>query len=292
MSPPTRHFHRAFGLRIASSSTLAPYFEEVGEPLDGDIDLRVEAGEGGLRTPESLEMEWPGLVRVHAQAGRRIWVTPVGRLSERAVAEMICGPVIAVALAQRGLFVLHGSAVEIGGRVVAMCGHSGAGKSTMAAMFAAVGARSFSDDVTPLATDADAAGVEAVAGPTLAKLAAIPPAARPFLRELGAEALGEKTLCAWVNAALPGERAPLAAVLLVEDAPEVSLVPLRGQEALSELLRFSFCLTTGGARRQAQHLQAAAHIAAQVPVMRWQRSRSFAGAAGGVEAVVRKFAAG
>jgi hypothetical protein len=283
MPPVTSYHHRAFGLDIASALALAPYFVQVRDEPGGEPDLRVEVGPSSPHTADSLDLEWPGLVRLHVQGGRRLWVEDIGGVGARGLAEMVCGPGIALALSQRGWFVLHGSACEVGGRLVAVCGHSGAGKSTMAAMFAAAGARAFADDIVPLMVEH--ASVVGVAGPTLAKLGPVPREATPFLREVGPEAIGAKTLCAWRHAAAPGDRAGLAAVFVLEDAEVVDLTPLRGQEAVRELLRHSFCLTTAGVRRQAGQLQAAVAVAAAVPVIRLARVRTIAGAAEAVVAV-------
>lgn len=56
----------------------------------------------------------------------------------------------AMLLALRGLIPIHGTALEIDGRAVLLCGRSGAGKSTMAAHLLALGARLISDDLSVL----------------------------------------------------------------------------------------------------------------------------------------------
>ena len=56
----------------------------------------------------------------------------------------------ALLLAWRGQIPLHGTAVEIGGKAVLICGQSGAGKSTLAAGLIALGAKLISDDLSVL----------------------------------------------------------------------------------------------------------------------------------------------
>jgi hypothetical protein len=63
------------------------------------------------------------------------------------LASLFMGSVLAVALALKGCCVLHGSAVEVGGRALAFVGASGMGKTTVAAMFCVAGARLVTDDV-------------------------------------------------------------------------------------------------------------------------------------------------
>ena len=60
------------------------------------------------------------------------------------------GTLTAFLLAGRGCIPLHGSAVEIEGRAVLICGPAGAGKSTLAAGLIALGARLISDDLSIL----------------------------------------------------------------------------------------------------------------------------------------------
>lgn len=50
-------------------------------------------------------------------------------------------------LPQRGLMVLHGSAVLLGDRAIALAGASGAGKSTTAAVLCSLGGRLICDDL-------------------------------------------------------------------------------------------------------------------------------------------------
>ena len=76
---------------------------------------------------------------------------------------IIAGTVTAFILAMGGWYVLHGSAVEVGGRALAFVGSSGQGKSTMAAMFCAAGAPLVTDDILPLEFETSpATAVEAV----------------------------------------------------------------------------------------------------------------------------------
>lgn len=63
---------------------------------------------------------------------------------------LLGGTVLSFILAARGRCVLHGSAVEVDGRAVGFVGASGQGKSTVAAIMCASGAKLVTDDVLPI----------------------------------------------------------------------------------------------------------------------------------------------
>jgi hypothetical protein len=75
---------------------------------------------------------------------------------------VIPGSVTAFLLSMRGQTVLHGSAVDVGGRALGFVGKSGQGKSTMAAVFCSVGATLITDDVLPLDFGRSEGGVDVI----------------------------------------------------------------------------------------------------------------------------------
>lgn len=86
--------------------------------------------------------------------GREIIVTPLND-DERLISLYIVGTVMSILLYQRGLFVLHGSAVEFDGSAIAFVGKSGWGKSTIAAALHAKGHRIITDDVVAISTETE-----------------------------------------------------------------------------------------------------------------------------------------
>jgi hypothetical protein len=77
----------------------------------------------------------------------RIRLTPVAGTAHDLLSTFAQGAVLATLLSLKGACVLHASAVEIGGKAVALVGPSGAGKSTLAAFCCAAGARLLTDDL-------------------------------------------------------------------------------------------------------------------------------------------------
>jgi hypothetical protein len=101
-----------------------------------------------------LLLSVPGIARFLVRDGNEILVDiePGARDGDAAI--YLVGSAFGALLHQRGLTVLHASAVDVGGAAVAFCGAAGAGKSTLAA---ALGQRGFPllvDDVCAVARDA------------------------------------------------------------------------------------------------------------------------------------------
>jgi hypothetical protein len=74
----------------------------------------------------------------------------------------LTGPILSVLLHQRGLFVLHASAVVIDGAAVGFLGAKGDGKSTLAAHLQVQGHRLIGDDIVPV--DLQKSGAVIVSG--------------------------------------------------------------------------------------------------------------------------------
>lgn len=89
------------------------------------------------------------------QEGKQIIVSPMGNACEDKIRLYILGICMGALLMQRGILPLHGSAINIDGKVYAILGNSGAGKSTLAAAFLSKGYTLLSDDVIAVTVSAD-----------------------------------------------------------------------------------------------------------------------------------------
>jgi hypothetical protein len=78
--------------------------------------------------------------------GGTIVARPAPGGGEAMIPVLLAGNVLAIVLGLRGSFVLHASAVELGGAAIAFAGPSGAGKSTVAALLCAAGGAIVGDD--------------------------------------------------------------------------------------------------------------------------------------------------
>jgi hypothetical protein len=181
---------------------------------------------------------------------------------------IVGGSVLAHVLATEGEPCLHASAVETGGKVLAVPGLSGAGKTTLAAILCAAGARLVSDDVLRIRFAGE--GAECFLGTGVLRL-------RANAAELAARFDGiERHMSAdeRICIAPPRPRSspiPLGAILLPRpsrDARRLDSRPLGPREALLELLRVPRLISWLGGPPIRDHFVAAARLANTVPVFR------------------------
>lgn len=154
------------------------------------------------------------------------------------------GAPLALLLATRGAYLLHASAIDIGGRAIALVGESGAGKSTLARAAAEAGFVRLADDQLPVRL-----GPEPAALPHFPQLK-LPPAA-------------------WYPEAAPREL-PIGAVVAFRHAPDqrTTLVRrLEGAAACLELVRATVAARLFGPEALARHLAAAAAAADRLAVL-------------------------
>jgi hypothetical protein len=183
----------------------------------------------------------------------------------------LLGPVLGFALRLRGIPCLHASAVEVGGRAVALLGGAAAGKSTTAAAFARLGYPVLTDDVAPILERNDALHIQ----PAYAQLRLWPDSAALLF---GSEDALPRLTPTWSKRALDlqghghafrGEPLPLAAIYLLGNrtpAGEVRIEPLSAREALRTLLAHSYVGYLLDRSLREREFASFARIAAGIPV--------------------------
>ena len=152
----------AYGLRIHAEIAcpeLMPHPQPTGNP---DVTIHLLPPVHTLS--ESLENGYfevkPGLFRLAVQEvgqyrienGSHIYVEPLAGVPVERVRLFLLGSSMGAWLYQRGLFPLHGSAVETPWGAMIFVGQQGAGKSTLAAQFHRKSYRLLSDDVCAVET--------------------------------------------------------------------------------------------------------------------------------------------
>jgi hypothetical protein len=121
--------------------------------------------------------------------GARFWIAPGGEAIERVARgdldargslERAIGAPLALALAVRGVYLLHASALRLDRRVIALAADSGVGKSTLAAAVErapGLGLRRVADDILPVRLGAASAALPHFPQLKLAAADGYPPAA-------------------------------------------------------------------------------------------------------------------
>lgn len=150
--------YRAFGLDIASDIELPELVEAPGACADLEIRL-VDTGrtfpppgaEGEFRFgDDECFLLYPQIGAFRVLPPSRIEVEPVPGVDPALLCFPLLGPVIALLLQARGAFLLHGSALNVGGKAVCFLGDKGAGKSTTAGAFLRAGHSLLTDDIVAI----------------------------------------------------------------------------------------------------------------------------------------------
>lgn len=106
-------------------------------------------------SPAQAHLTWGGVGDLLIEQGRRIVVVPGSGAADDALRLFVLGAGLGVLLHQRGLLILHGSAVAIQDRIVGFIGAKGAGKSTTAAILQQRGHPLVADELLVLRFDAE-----------------------------------------------------------------------------------------------------------------------------------------
>jgi hypothetical protein len=246
----------------------SPYRDERGMPLVV-VSQAADDTLFRLRFADGAEFVIEGL-------GERVWATASGTLAQEDVVSYLLGTVLGFVLRLRGVTCLHGSAIALADRAVAIIGPSGAGKSTTAGAFARQGYAVLADDIVPLVER----GEEFLAQPGYPRLRLCPDALPP----LSALARGRPPL-----EPPPGGRRlhldltrngyrfqreplPLAAVYILgertpdPDAPCVEAVSAR--DRLLSLVANTYASPLLDGAMRAREFEVLARLAARVPVRR------------------------
>jgi hypothetical protein len=234
-------------------------------PDDGFRYWAVESG----RDRGRWTLRYAGICDATLDSGSRtITVHPASEADPELIPIFVEGNVLAHALAADGLLALHASAIEVGGRALAIVGPSGAGKSTLAALLCAAGARLVADDVLRV----DATGSGAVCYPGTCGLRLRP--AATSLRG-GIEAAAVEETADGRTRVLPTRRVDtpleLHAALVPEPSREAKGLYVRrlgAMEGLQELLRHPRLAAWRAPEPIARLFELTGDVAAALPVYR------------------------
>ncbi|MDX8526568.1 serine kinase [Mesorhizobium sp. MSK_1335] len=276
-----RHFYQAYGLVIGSEVALpeleptAPATPDL-EIAVGPVDFPGAASQGAAAfrfEPMRQYLAWQAVGTFMISGANRIDVDPAPGIDDPLLAFPLLGPVMALALHQRGLLVLHASAIAVGGESVIFMGDKGAGKSTTAGAMIRAGHRLLADDVVALDLSDPGRPMILPGFPQL-KLAADTAGAirleqadvRPQVHPQIDKAQHR------LRAGFAAEAVPVSRLYMLERGERAAISPLTGGAALPAIIRFSYVTRFG---RQAladdfaaAHLRQCARIAGRIGVSR------------------------
>jgi hypothetical protein len=184
--------------------------------------------------PGEIILRWPDIGAFRICAGKSIEAWSYAGVEERVLRLFTTGSVFAALLHQRGLAVLHGSVVNIGGQAVAFLGPKGAGKSSMAMALHHMGCPLLSDDLLAVQLDAEPLALPGFSQTklwpdSLANLGYQPDyyaRLRPELEKRGVK----------VDTLANSKALPLRHIFILQESDEIAIVPLNEREALFALL--------------------------------------------------------
>ena len=276
-----RRFYRAYGLTISSDVAL-PELERAA-PAAADVLIRVgpidlpkpslAAGAAFRFEPDRQYLAWHAVGAFLITDTRRIDVDPAPGIDDPLIAFPLLGPVMALLLHQRGLLVLHASAIAIGGKSAIFMGDKGAGKSTTAGALVRAGHGLLTDDVVALDLDSSNEPMIIPGFPQI-KLAADAAAAIPLKGvevrprvHPAIDKIQHRLLGGFSPAKVPATR-----IYILVRGEEAAISPLRGPAALTAIIKFSYVTRFGRLALAgdfvATHLQQCARLADHVGACR------------------------
>ncbi|HEY9632635.1 MAG TPA: hypothetical protein V6D14_04470 [Coleofasciculaceae cyanobacterium] len=272
--------YSTYGLRIKSFMPLP----ELLPATELEWDISIDVGSTDCIPVEVLGKQWylkitptqavlylPGLVTFVVCEGLRILIDAAPDADEDLVRAYLVGMVMGIVLFQRGLSVLHASAVEVNGCSVAFMGNSGQGKSSLAAALQRQGYALRNDDVTPVSLNGDLA----IAYPGFPQMklssesAAVLEYSPDLLFELNSleHKRGYRVIDTFTQTPLP-----LRCIYLLERGDDMQVTePLNPSEALMELISQSWP-TRLGQPGGSHHFLQCCDLAKRVPFYRLHRT--------------------
>jgi len=259
------------GAEVATDVTIVarPIVEEFSDPISPQRWVKID-------TDGSILLTIPGLVRFLVRHGKSVTVEILRDEVAQGWRLFLLGSVLSMLCHQRRLLPLHAATVKIGGRNIAIAGHSGMGKSTLAFSLMQRGHGLLSDDVTVLEVNSAQCGWIMPAFPRLklwydtCRALGVEPETLPRVRDdLPKVDYGRSIDFDYT----PG---PLDGIVILNEAAELKLVPEPKSHAVTAILGHV-------SRRRIGHLLGcdrslfaqAAMLSSKVEVLQLSRPKQF-----------------
>jgi hypothetical protein len=188
----------------------------------------------------------------------------------------ILSEALGIILYQRGLFLLHASAIKIGEQVVIFAGTPGAGKSTTAAAFAQYGYTVLADDMVAMSLDSSG---KAMVYPAFPQIKIWPSAVKglgynpsslpPLFSSSRKRVIRQKEN-------FPVDPFPLAHIFFLEDGANLKITQMAKTEAFFSLARF-FPLPSDLLQGTAleRHFQQCVQLTGEVDIWKVENPKNF-----------------
>lgn len=218
---------------------------------------------------------WKGIGAFLIRGGNEIIVDPDPKVGQQVLRLFLLGRVLGTLLHQRGLLVLHASAVATNGSAIAFMGGKGWGKSTLAGAMYEEGHSIVADDV--VAIRVDSSGIASVF-PGFPQLKLWPEAAAFLGHRVDALPRLHPEFEKRARATARGFSAaplPLKAIYVLDEGDRLEVTTLGPMEAFLELVRHSYAAklleATGTAE---QHFRHCDELVRSVAIHRLKRTSS------------------
>lgn len=273
--------YAAFGLCIHSDIELSGFASASGPP-DITIQqhaLRRQLNDGPVVQGEVVsgrikEAAWNLDLLFYIRNGEEVFYQSIEPIEPGMLRSFVQGALLAGVLRQRGLLVLHGSAVSDGERAIAFLGNSGWGKSTLSAYFCQRGYQLITDDIMVVVPGTEA--MSAIVPPGVKQVRLRPSAAQHLVEDFEALPLVTEVTQKRVHM-LDGEderSLPLAKLYVLErqTAEDNRIVPLAPRETAIHLIAHTHSTNWITAPSfVSRHLIQCAQLSRHTPVSRLER---------------------
>ncbi len=273
------HSYHAYGFGIHSEFCIPRLLEQ-----QGTFDIEIRSGKladffqplaNGKRSSKAIEPEiihaYENIASFIVRNGNEIIIDIHPNIDKRIIFMFLLGQVFGSLLHQRGLLVLHGSAVAACGGTVAFLGPSGSGKSTLTAALMAKGYSAVTDDLVAIDVKDDTP----IVYPAFPQLKLWPDAAETLGYDLSTLPNVRPNMSKRiVDSEFSSDPLQLKRIYLLEVGETISINQIPQRESMLELVRNSYAkkaLHVG--THISSHFARCAKVAKDIPICRLARPK-------------------
>lgn len=224
-------------------------------------------------TTEGIYLLWDDIGTFKISSGSEITVDSINDVDERELRKCILGPSLAILFFQRGLLVLHASAVNINNYAVAFVGYAGSGKSTLASYLNHNGHPIVTDDV--LVIHHDDPQPQVIPGFPQLKLSREVIKNTFQIKETSHFISKTNKMFIPANGFFNKSPLPLKHVYVLKTDEKIGIDLLNPRDSVIELIKHSYCLPLFNNSEKSKNLSQCAKLSKNIPIKRLRVNRSF-----------------